>query len=204
MKEAARAIFAPFTARLEGRVYTMYLDVKGLVTIGYGCLIDPVHLATSLPFVHAADGSPATPVEIVAEWHILKARQDLSKLHWKYAAKLLRLRLTAEGACQLLDDRIRLFERQLTKVLPQYPDWPANAQLATMSMAWAMGAGFVAKFPSWAKAAKAQNWEECAKQCLMRTAGNPGLIPRNRANQALFRAALTGNPDKITLEATGL
>src|SRR5207244_2818316 len=58
--------FLAFSRPLEGRVPWMYLDIKGLVKTGVGNLIDPVGLALKLPFVHKADGSPASEVEIRA------------------------------------------------------------------------------------------------------------------------------------------
>src|SRR4029453_7562541 len=56
--------FLAFSRPLEGRVPWMYLDIKGLVTTGVGNLIDPVGLASKLPFVHKGDGSPASEVDI--------------------------------------------------------------------------------------------------------------------------------------------
>ena len=83
-----------FSTPLEGRAHSMYLDVKGLVTTGVGNLIDTPSEAAKLPWIHESSGAPASRDEIVAAWSALKARQDLSRLHWRYAAALNDLRLT--------------------------------------------------------------------------------------------------------------
>lgn len=183
----------------------MYLDCKGLVTTGIGCLIDPVGAALGLPWQHQYENRPATESEIAAEWNLIKGRQDLAKFHYNYAGKLCSLQLTGEGVSQLATTRLGQNETLIKAKIPLWDNWPADAQLATMSMAWAMGAGFTKTFTNWLAAARAGNFEGCAADCEMRTAGNPGLVPRNKANVALFRAAAgTSTPEFITLGATGL
>lgn len=205
MKPSVIAIFPAFTKRLEGQVDHMYLDVLGLVTTGLGCLIDPLGLALNLPWQHRYEARPATKSEIAAEWNLVKSRQDLAKYHYNRIGKLTSLRLTAEGIQQLATARLNLYEKDLRSKLPRWDNWPADAQLATMSMAWAMGSGFTKKFTNWLNSAQHGNWNACAVECEMRSAGNAGIVPRNKANQALFRAAAnTQTPDFVTLSATGL
>jgi GH24 family phage-related lysozyme (muramidase) len=205
MKPAVISIFPTFTKRLEGHVSHMYLDMKGLVTTGLGCLIDPVGLALPLPWQHRYEKRPATKTEIAAEWNLVKSRQDLAKYHYSRIGKMCSLDLTADGIDQLATARLNLFEGILKSKLPRWDNWPADAQLATMSMAWAMGAGFTRTFTNWLASARAGNWEACAAECEINAHGNPGIVPRNKANQALFRAAAkTNTPDFVTLAATGL
>jgi GH24 family phage-related lysozyme (muramidase) len=186
IKQSVLSQFPSFTAALEGQVSTMYLDIKGLITIGLGCLIDPVTLATGLPFRIKGGDVRATPAQIANEWNRLKRQPELANYHYSRAAAQCQLYLSPDAIDDLARSRIALFESQLTKYLPQFPDWPADAQFATLSMAWAMGAGFVPKFPQWEKAAEKQDWEACSRLCLMRTTGNPGLRPRNEANVRMF------------------
>src|SRR5690606_6058570 len=79
-RDAMRALNSP----LEGRVDCMYLDVKGLVTVGVGNLVDPVHLAERLPF-RRPDGSLATREEIRAAWHTVKTQGNPRRLWTTYA-----------------------------------------------------------------------------------------------------------------------
>src|SRR6478735_8862 len=93
--------FTDFSVKFEGKVPHLYLDIKNLVTTGVGNLVDPVGAALSLPWV-MPDGSRASAAEITAQWHALKARPDLSKLHYRYAAPITTMRLTEDGIAQLV------------------------------------------------------------------------------------------------------
>lgn len=197
MHQSVLDFFPTFTERFEGRVNHMYLDVLGLVTTGLGCLIDPVHLATAVTWVHK-DGTPATQTEVAEEWQRIKARQDLAKLHYKYAGALCQLRLTDEGINALMRARMNVFEGVLAKVFPEWHVWPADAQLGLMSMSWAMGAGFTKGWPAFTSACRDRRWIEAAENCSIRSEGNPGVIPRNKANKVLFRmAALAYGPTAV-------
>lgn len=201
MKQSVAAAFPNFTARLEGKIPHMYADILGLVTVGLGCLIDPVSLALNLPWKHG-NGDNATNAEVMAEWNRVKHDPTLPKAGYRAAAKITQLRLTDDGISRLAIDRLVRHEGWFKKTWPAWDTFPADAQLAIHSMGWAMGAGFTTKFPSFTKCVTAQDWVGAAKNCLMRTAGNPGLVPRNKRNVALFQAAaVTTNPEMITSEA---
>lgn len=200
MKPSVEAVFPTFTAKFEGRIPYMYLDVLGLVTIGLGCLIDPESLARGLPFVGRRTGKRVPPEVISVEWHNIKAATHLAKQGHSAASRIATLCLEESAIDDLARARLRSTEDFLKRTLTNFESWPADAQLATLSMAWAMGAGFAKKFPGWTKAALAQDWATCAKQCLMRTTGNPGLVPRNKANVAHFTAAAkTLTPEVLSL-----
>lgn len=184
MHESVRAAFRAFSAPLEGVVASMYVDVKGLVTVGIGCLIDPVSLALPLPWRHEKSGELATQAEVAAAWNGLKAQRDkFSKLHFKYAALLNDLRLDDAGVDQLMTQRLLANEKVLRGYFPQFDLFPADAQLAIFSMAWAVGAGFPQQFGNFRAAANAQNWTAAIAACGIRTDGNSGIVPRNAANR---------------------
>lgn len=193
MKPEVRAQFPEFTARFEGRIPWLYVDVKGLVTVGLGCLCDPVGMATSLPFVTAA-GEQASTSEIRAEWGVVKYTPGLPEKGAGAAKLLCRLRLPETAIDELARHRLDANERILTGHFPEWEQWPAPAQLAVLSMAWAMGAGFPKKWPAFAAACRAQQWLVAAENCKIREAGNPGIVPRNKKNAELFRAAATPAP----------
>lgn len=193
MKPAVRAAFVAFSDGFEGTVPWMYLDVKGLVTVGIGNLIDP--LPGGLPFVRA-DGTPATPREIAAEWWAIKSATQLAKQGHRAAKALTRLRLTPAGIEQVVFAKLDQMTAHLVKRFPAFNEWPADAQLATLSMAWACGPAF--RFPLLEAALKAKDFSMAAGRCHMNETGNPGLRPRNRANKILYRnAALTTEPEAL-------
>jgi GH24 family phage-related lysozyme (muramidase) len=179
-----------FSHPLEGYVHSMYLDVKGLVTTGVGNLVDPVSEALRLPWKHA-DGRLAGKDEVGAAWHSLKSQQKFAKLHWKYAAKLNDLRLTDEDIDALVVQRLAANERYLKKAFPKWDEWPADAQLCCLSMAWAVGAGFPGIFKNFTKFANLDDWVSAKACAKIKTIGNPGVVPRNRNNELCLDNAAT-------------
>jgi GH24 family phage-related lysozyme (muramidase) len=190
MYQSVRDEFCAFTNRFEGRVPFMYLDVKGLVTVGYGNLIDPLGAALGLPFERKdTPGQQVTTAEISAEWEHVKSRTDL-KLHGGMAfGPITKLQITEEALQTLMNERLRTFEGILGDSFPSFAEWPADAQLGVLSMSWAMGPGFSPKYPHFTEACRALDWDTAADQCRMNDDGNPGLRPRNEANVVLFRNA---------------
>jgi len=186
MKASVEAAFRSFSAKFEGAVNFMYLDVKGLVTTGIGNLIDPGGAALGLPWLRA-DGTPASRHEIAAEWAYVKSRDDLKLRGGMIYKTITKLRLSDDGVQQLLMAVLHRNNAALVARFPDFEDWPADAQLATHSMAWACGTGF--RFPKLARHLLAAEFREAAGECHMNEAGNPGLAPRNAANKVLYRNA---------------
>ncbi len=186
MRASVKAAFVSFTEKFEGSVATMYLDIKGLVTVAIGNLIDPVGAALDMPFLRA-DGSPASRYEIGAEWRRMKTNPILAKLGWKAAAKVATLHLSPEGISAVVQKKLLANEAYLSQTKDQYPDfstYPADAQLCLLSMAWAMGPAF--QFPKFEAAMHKRDFREAAKHCHMEDSKNPGLRPRNAADVILL------------------
>lgn len=188
MRPAIRQSFLGFTERFEGRVSTMYADSLGLISVGVGNLIDPMRAALVLPFVHA-DGTRATQAEIATEWLAIKSRPELARLGWVAAAKLCKLHLTPASIDDLVWAKFAEMESHLTQRFPSLAEWPADAQLAIISQAWAAGPGFRA--PRFDIAARAQDFLGCARECGLHTA-------RDAVNELLYTnaaAALAAGAD---------
>ncbi len=185
----SREQYHSFSTPLEGRVHSAYVDVKGLITVGVGNLIDPISLAERLPWT-VADGSPADLAQVRADWHKLKdAAGHYSKLHWKFAADATKIRLTDEAIDALVDRQLAANEASIKRRFPAWDSFPADAQLAIMSIAWAVGAGFAQIFGNLARCIDAQDWEGCVATCKIREEGNPGIVPRNAKNRFCFHNA---------------
>ena len=56
MHASVKNALSNFLKQYEGKVNFMYLDVKGLVTVGIGHLIDPVNMALKLEFGQKGGG----------------------------------------------------------------------------------------------------------------------------------------------------
>jgi len=181
--------FVDFTVPLEGRVLWMYLDVLGLVTTGVGNLIDPVGAALQLPW-KLPDGSLAPKDLVQREWQALKARKDLAKMHYKYAATITTVRLTEEDVTALVRSKLLSNEKLLKQAFPHWDNWPADAQLFASSMAWAVGPGWPKIFGNCSNFLRIEDWENASLCAAIKTEGNPGIIPRNAQNRLCLANAL--------------
>jgi GH24 family phage-related lysozyme (muramidase) len=184
--------FPAFSTRFEGRVPYMYLDIKGLVTIGVGNLIDPVEAAQTLPFrFKSRPGVSATPDEIAGEWQTLKSNTSLATKGYTACGPVTQLELSDEAIDSVIVSRLTQNESFLKRQqwFLNFETWPADAQLGLLSMAWAMGPGGPGQFPHFRAACQTLDFSTAAANCRMSEAGNPGLVPRNQANFTLFSNA---------------
>jgi len=183
--------FREFSIRFEGLVHWPYLDIKGLVTVGIGNLIDPVSAALALPWVLEGDGSPATREQVLADWSALKARKELAKRHYNAARPITRIRLTETGVDILVRSKLLQNEAYMRKRLTNWDRLPADAQLFCCSMAWAVGPGWVDIFKNCVAFLLKSDFTNAAKCAAIKTEGNPGIVPRNAANQVCLHNAET-------------
>jgi hypothetical protein len=107
------------------------------------------------------------------------------------------LRLGELDISTLVRQRLAANEVGIEKTFREWDTWPADAQLAVLSMAWAMGSGFTAKWPRFTTACRARDWLAAAADCRMKEEGNPGIVPRNDANQLLLRNAHRVDAQKL-------
>jgi GH24 family phage-related lysozyme (muramidase) len=184
----------------EGRTNFMYLDVKGLVTTGVGNLADPYQYAAVLPW-KMPDGSLAPAHEVRRCWDVVKGAQYAKTFGGFWFKKLPynNLRLTEEDLDALVYAKYDQNAVHLKARFPDMPSWPAAARMAVHSMAWACGASF--RFPVLESALRHRNWSLASKECTINETGNPGLIPRNKQNRALFLEALRRETEGEDLEA---
>lgn len=190
MYQSVRDAFYDFNVPFEGVINWMYLDIKGLVTIGVGNLIDPIDRAINLPFEYA--GEPDSFVkeeEIRNAWQTAKSNSSLAVKGAKAFKSLSNLRLSEKAIRSLVDSRLTANETFLKGVFGEFENFPADAQLALLSMAWAMGAGFASKFPKLRSACLSEDWDSAGEECSIREVGNPGVKPRNEADRTLFSNA---------------
>lgn len=184
--------FRDFSARFEGVIDHLYLDVEGLPTTGIGFLVSSVEASLLLPWV-TAEGDIASDDAIRADYERVKAMPKAMLAH-RYA-NAGALRLTNEAVDALLLERLEANAEILAAFFPGFADFPAPAQWALLSMAWACGAGNVkpgvtsAEWPRLQAAVRARDWLAAAEECAITTAGNAGIAPRNTSDRALFLEA---------------
>lgn len=185
--------FHEFSEPLEGRVRHFYADIKGLITIGVGQLVDPVSAALALP-MRRPDGTPAGRDEIAAEWARVKQHtcgacpkcprpECISRLGWRAATGLTLLRLPDEDIDRLVERKLLDNERELRRFLPGWDSWPADAQLALMSWAWAVGPH--AHFPRMMAHLRNGSFNFAAEEIEISPRVGT-IVERNRRNRALL------------------
>jgi hypothetical protein len=186
---AAAAAFPAVSARLEGRTSYPYLDVKGLATIGVGCLVEPMAAFLALPL--AGPGGPLDDAAKAQDWRSLHARAP-GLLASAYACSTVG-RLDGPAVDALTTARAQAAETVLRAACPGWDYLPATVQLATLLLAWAVGAvGVVHGFPRYWAALCAGDYATCLAEAHLDEAGLPGLVPRNALIAQLLRAAVAG------------
>ena len=211
MKDAVRAYFPAFSDVFEGNVAFMYTDSLGLVTTGRGNLVDNGHarthvtddigpcspaMALVLPFKQAYTGGNfgalATQDQISAEWWNVKKMWP--KVQSVACGKFTSLRLTQPDVDTLTFSKLDEMWAHLLTRFTDAEDWPADAQLGLLSMAWSAGPAF--NFPKFQLAARARDWRGAALECQMTSGAVP--VARNKANKTLFtNAQRTTDPEAL-------
>lgn len=191
MKIAVQGAFRKFNEQFEGVVPYMYLDVRGLVTVGVGNLIDPIEEAVQVPFRWKSDRRLATREEISGEWRSIKRQPLLASAGHRSAARVTQLEVADEDIGELIRERLLANVEALLKrpTFNAWNDMPADAQMAVLSMAWAVGVNGLSKFPKLLMAIARKDYIEAAVESEISTVGNPGIKPRNAANFLLFTNA---------------
>lgn len=204
MRQSVFDAFVRFSSPLEGVTHNPYLDVKGLLTVAIGCLIDPPENATHLPWVFA-DGSPAPAAEVLAQLRSLKAQQGLKNYRFDAPNVLAAttIRLTDAGVLDVVNARLLAGEPLMRKAFPAWDEWPADAQLFACSMGWAIGFGWPAIFGNCSRLLKSDppqfalcavgapnaKASDASAPCDISTTNNAGIVPRNAQNRLLLTNA---------------
>lgn len=185
--------FVKTQSQWEGVADVMYTDVLGLVTTAIGYLIDSnsntnamanmsgYGPALVIPWVHKSDGQPATQAEIIQDWQTVKnAHTTSGSFDLPTDKKITQLRIPQNVIQDLTASRMANNERELLKALPGFANAPADAQMATHGMAWAMGGAFIPayNFKTFADAFNRGDWA-AAKAA----SGFKGAAPQRKAGQ---------------------
>ncbi|MBT2365552.1 peptidoglycan-binding protein [Streptomyces sp. ISL-10] len=206
MHQIVRDQWIAFNDPLEGRVTFMYLDQKGWVSTGIGNKIDqtaaansppsPAERSASLALANElgwldSSGSRASAELIASEWDKVKAHLDLARQgHTAFRPPFTSLHLTDDEINRHVFAKLDQMESFLTD-RPEFADfasWPANAQLATLSMCWALGPAF--KFPKLQGHVSVRNWNGAAEECHF-TPDEGTIKIRNKLDRAHFLLAQT-------------
>ena len=176
MRDSVRSRWLEFTEALEGGVPWPYADIRNLITVAYGNLIDPMSTAMSLPWfvgaphedcedhpdLMAACGCAvrASREVIASQWLRLKGDPRAAKTGHLYARGLTTIRLTMRGMATLAHGKLASNHADLVRQIPDLDDMPACAQMAMNSLAWACGSRAV--FPKLFEAVRGRDFAAAA------------------------------------------
>lgn len=195
MRDAARTAFRPLSEKLEGVVRWPYCDVRRLLTVAVGCILEPRALAISLPW--QVDGRSAADAEIRADLQAVKDNASAWDRPWtaKRQESLSRIRLTDDGVDELVGKRLEANVHWFrTKLFPEWDSYSADAQLAMMLTAWGIGAAFDLASPprpALVAAIRGRDWLSAKVHAHLSETNNSGVIERNQAIERCFDNAAT-------------
>jgi GH24 family phage-related lysozyme (muramidase) len=191
--------FFGWSKPMEGYTTYPYSDAHGLVTVGLGLLIDGLASGqamgstcghgTSTPCGQAtptatARALPWSPNNIDADWAAIKAAwPGVQSLACK---GITTSRLSDDAIQDLIASKMKENEAYILQGLPNFAQAPADAQLAVMSMSWAMGPAFTKTWPAFRNAFNSGDYATAAAQSNMK---GVGIDMRNLANKLLLTNA---------------
>lgn len=199
MRPNVERMVPQFNHDLEGEFPSLYADVRRLITTAMGILVDPLPRALALEWW--IGDRRATDDEVANDWSEIKQRalkmssEDMQ--HWtaKMQAPLTSVRLRQDYMDRLRVSRVRgNFDYIVKHTIPNLGDAPADAQLAVMSVAWAIGADFTKTNPprpELVEACKAGDWLAAKAHARLRERNNRGVVERNRRQDLCFTNAAT-------------
>jgi hypothetical protein len=185
--------FVKVQSEWEGVADVMYTDSLGLVTTAIGYLIDSNSNKTPManmngygpalviPWIHKSDGQPATQAEIIQDWQTVKnAHTQSGTYDLPNDKKITQLKIPPLVIQDLTASRMANNEKELLKSLPRFADAPADAQMATHGMAWAMGGAFIPVygFKAFADAFNRGDWAAAKANSAFK-----GAAPQRKAGQ---------------------
>lgn len=193
--------FRSFTKRHEAETDRLYCDHKGLPTFGLGQLVRTPVDTLSIPW-RRTDSSLATDAEKLADWHRVRDYPGAAELSLRIPVGPTTLRVSPEDLTRLFEARRDANARALARRFPAFPGWPAPAQFAVMSLAWAAGTSF--DFPKCAAALAQGDFLGAAAECQINEVKTKGVKARNDSNRWLLLDAHTcmrlgRDPDTLVL-----
>lgn len=138
-------------------------------------------------------GGLVSPSEIAAAWTQVKRQNevvpDFSQRGGFAYAGLTDLTLDMQGLKDLFNRTLNSFDKTLNNRYPGYENWPADAQLALLSMSWAMGPNF--NFPAFKSAVDRLDFRAAAEQSFFKGGGGTlqNRTGRNAENVIMFTNA---------------
>lgn len=145
----------------EAPLNYMYLDTKGLVTVGIGHQIFSAEDAQQIPFLDGAN-KPVSKEEIKRQFDLLKGSFLPNYKATSYKS-LTSIHISEETMADLMDANLQDCDRQLRLLFPGFDRYPSNVRLVLFDMAFNGGVGSLkGGYPKFVDAIKRGNWRAAA------------------------------------------
>jgi GH24 family phage-related lysozyme (muramidase) len=145
---------------LEGAVAWMYLDLKGLVTVGVGHLLETPEEAATLPFRVRVTGEPASPGLVRADW--LRIKNAKPAMLARYYRQFSTTGLSSAAIDQALASNIEIHWHGVLAARPECANFPEPAQQIVAEMAFALGVSGLLAYKKMLAAMALGDWETAA------------------------------------------
>ncbi len=193
------AVLSKDIAEWEGVVSHLYLDTRGLPTIGVGFLMKTPEEFAKLPLRFKNDGlrigpRDATPAEMRAEYaRVLAIGQATGEAPRRgassYRAHADLVYLTREA----IDHKMRemlvdAYIPGVVKLLPDFETYPQGPQRAVVDIAWNCGVSGFGKFGNLIACCKDRDWKGAAPESHVRSSREA----RNKWREEMFLSAVDG------------
>ncbi len=148
----------------EGYVNHFYLDTKGIVTIGIGCVLT-LQQALALPFLNRNTLVNATTAEIKADFDLVSGLEKGKPANYYFPG--LHCYLPENVIYDLFGERIKVFVKGLTAILNDFESYSESLKLVLLDMAFSLGiSGLAFKFPKFCLAVRESNSEAAATESI--------------------------------------
>lgn len=147
----------------EAPLNFMYLDTKGLVTVGIGHQIFSAEDAQQIPFLDKA-GKPVPKVEIRRQYEFLK-NSFLPNYKAISYQKLTNIHISEDTMANLMDANLQDIDRQLKLLFHGFDNYPSNIRLVLFDMAYNGGVNKLRiGYPKFIEAIRKGNWRAAADE----------------------------------------
>lgn len=201
MFPAVQAAFGPFKVNSEGRINYMYCDGKGYVTTAVGNLLKDAAAAKKWAWRVRNTGALASPAQITDAFDACKAYYDETKAAGKGAPGYSRykdkttLHLPDEQIYAIVSTALGKFDGYARVGFGAiWDEFPADAQLAVLSMMWGLGStkGIKKANRPLYNAICAGDFETATYHCTFKAQGNQAVRDwKNKAYRFMFSNAAT-------------
>ncbi len=168
----------------EGAIPHMYLDSKGLVTVGIGHLIINLQSAQKLPFI-TQKAIKATLKEIQVDYDLVKKQSG--NMLASYYKRFTKLKLSAIEIDKLTNKHIDSFYKEIKQIYSDFDNFPSDVKLALLDLIFNVGMPDLKNnWPSLNKEVRAKEWGKAALHSNRKV---PVSAARNKYVKDLFEKA---------------